>query len=324
MKYRQNGFLMLILTLALVGIAHHFDKLRIAVAYEKRLQLITISTVISFLFSVLAFIKSKWAPPNSLSPRGNSGKVVYDFFVGHELHPRICKTFDLKMFVYRVGLIQLTLLNLVNIGRMCQSEGKPTIAILFAAAFMGWYVLDSFWFEDRIVHCLEFSGDGFGFRLIFGCLTVMPFFMSFPTWYLIQYSPELSKLAVAGIVVFQLVGMVVYRGSNSQKWEFRRNPYNPKLAHLESIRTNAGTRLLVSGWWGCVRHPNYLGDILLTIGFVLPCGCAHFLPWILPVTCIVEQVVREIRDSEKCRKKYGSSWNEYCEKVKYRLVPYIY
>ena len=41
---------------------------------------------------------------------------------------------------------------------------------------------------------------------------------------------------------------------------------------LRTIPTATGRRLLVSGWWGFVRHPNYLGDLIMAFAWSLPCG----------------------------------------------------
>lgn len=41
---------------------------------------------------------------------------------------------------------------------------------------------------------------------------------------------------------------------------------------LETIPTATGRHLLVSGWWGMVRHPNYLGDLIMALAWSLPCG----------------------------------------------------
>lgn len=43
-------------------------------------------------------------------------------------------------------------------------------------------------------------------------------------------------------------------------------------ADLRTIPTATGKSLLVSGWWGLVRHPNYLGDLLMALAWSLPCG----------------------------------------------------
>lgn len=41
---------------------------------------------------------------------------------------------------------------------------------------------------------------------------------------------------------------------------------------LKTIHTSTGKSLLVSGWWGFVRHPNYLGDLIMALAWSLPCG----------------------------------------------------
>jgi len=41
---------------------------------------------------------------------------------------------------------------------------------------------------------------------------------------------------------------------------------------LETLPTARGKKLLVSGWWGLVRHPNYLGDIIIQISMGLIAG----------------------------------------------------
>lgn len=41
---------------------------------------------------------------------------------------------------------------------------------------------------------------------------------------------------------------------------------------MEVLTTSSGEKLLISGWYGWLRQPNYLGDILMYWAFVLPCG----------------------------------------------------
>ena len=45
-----------------------------------------------------------------------------------------------------------------------------------------------------------------------------------------------------------------------------------QIADLETLPTAGGRKLLISGWWGMVRHPNYLGEILIQWSWVLPAG----------------------------------------------------
>ena len=65
-------------------------------------------------------------------------------------------------------------------------------------------------------------------------------------------------------------------GTLSLKWRAnfaqKHFPFLQFLVGLETIATATGKRLLVSGWWGLVRHPNYLGDLLMALAWSLPCG----------------------------------------------------
>ena len=58
-------------------------------------------------------------------------------------------------------------------------------------------------------------------------------------------------------------GYLIFRGSNSQKDQFRSDPQHPSVRRLQSLPTARGTRLLISGWWGIARHINYFGDWLM-------------------------------------------------------------
>lgn len=44
------------------------------------------------------------------------------------------------------------------------------------------------------------------------------------------------------------------------------------LLDLKTIPTATGKSLIVSGLWGFVRHPNYLGDIIMALAWSLSCG----------------------------------------------------
>lgn len=64
-------------------------------------------------------------------------------------------------------------------------------------------------------------------------------------------------------MALQALGYLVFRGANSQKDLFRRDPGHPRVAGLRTLPTERGTRLIISGWWGIARHINYTGDWLM-------------------------------------------------------------
>ena len=51
-----------------------------------------------------------------------------------------------------------------------------------------------------------------------------------------------------------------------------RNPKSPELVHVETFDGPQGKKLIVSGLWSIVRHPNYLGEILIQWSWVIPIG----------------------------------------------------
>lgn len=128
-------------------------------------------------------------------------------------------------------------------------------------------------------------------------------------------------------------------------------PANQILRHLSYIETQRGTRLLTSGWWGYSRHPNYLGDWLMSWAYCLPTWASGYVihssilhgekvvtqgpnnemaGWAIPITYFymlyfaILLIHRENRDSANCAKKYGKSWDEYCRIVKWRILPGVY
>ena len=46
---------------------------------------------------------------------------------------------------------------------------------------------------------------------------------------------------------------------------------------VKVVFTEDGRNLLADGWWGRLRHPNYLGDILVAISWALPAGLFYFV-----------------------------------------------
>nr|XP_015199756.1 PREDICTED: lamin-B receptor [Lepisosteus oculatus] len=274
----------------------------------------------SLLFELLMFLSGNFFCPLPL------GNIIYDFFIGHELNPRI-KNFDLKYFCeLRPGLIGWVVINLA----MLVTEMKlhkldyPSVAMILVNSFQLLYVLDALWHEEAILTTMDIVHDGFGFMLAFGDLVWVPFTYSLQAYYLVKHPNDLSWPLVAVIIILNSFGYLVFRKANSQKNAFRRNPYAPELSHLRTIRTATGKSLLVSGLWGFVRHPNYLGDIIMALAWSLPCGFNHILPYfyIIYFTCLL--IHREARDEHQCRKKYGSAWDEYCRQVRYRIFPGIY
>uniref|UniRef100_A0A1A8F0U1 Delta(14)-sterol reductase TM7SF2 n=1 Tax=Nothobranchius korthausae TaxID=1143690 RepID=A0A1A8F0U1_9TELE len=323
LKYPINGFHSLcassVLLVLLLGLG-----VPIGYLFELLLPLAASAIAASFLLSIYLYVRSFWAPYHALALGGNTGNPLYDFFIGRELNPRIGH-FDLKYFCeLRPGLIGWVVINLGMLMKEVELRGSPSLAMILVNSFQLLYVADALWNEEAVLSTMDIVHDGFGFMLVFGDLAWVPFTYSLQAAFLVGHPQALTFLKAAAIVALNGMGYYIFRKSNSQKNQFRRDPAHPSVAGLETIATAMGKRLLVSGWWGFVRHPNYLGDLLMALAWSLPCGFSHILPYFYIVYFTVLLIHREARDERQCRAKYGQAWDTYCRRVPYRIFPYIY
>uniref|UniRef100_A0A8C6P386 Delta(14)-sterol reductase LBR n=1 Tax=Nothobranchius furzeri TaxID=105023 RepID=A0A8C6P386_NOTFU len=322
LRYRTNGFFAFAVSAAVVAAAMYLD-VDLTYIHSHFLQLAVASFLVSLLLSVYLFVRARSAGLGELALGGNSGNVVYDFFKGRELNPRI-KGFDLKFFCeMRPGLIGWCLINFAMALAEMKHQGleTPSSSMILVNVFQLLYVIDGLWNEEAILTTMDLMHDGFGFMLAFGDLVWVPFTYTLQAYYLVDHPNPLSLPVLFAIVVLKLVGFYIFRKSNSEKNAFRRNPSDPRFSHMKTIPTATGKSLLVSGWWGVVRHPNYLGDLLMALAWSLPCGFRHLLPWYYMIYFIILLVHRDSRDMSDCRRKYGSAWDEYCRTVRYRIIP---
>ena len=308
--------------------------------------------------------KSKAAADKPLlASHGTTGCAVYDFFMGRELNPRFSfGNFDWKEFCELYpgligwvvldlgcaakqwavnskmglsgssgGLFSSLLLSLSSSSKASPSSstsllssGNLSASLLLVCLFHAAYVADALWHERAILTTMDITTDGFGFMLAFGDLTWVPFTYSLQARYLVDFPNELSKLSIAFILVLNMGAYAVFRGSNSQKDAFRRDPNDPSVKHLRTLQTRTGRKLLISGWWGVARHINYCGDWLLGWSWCLPCGFEHAVPYFYVAYFAGLLLHRDRRDGKSCAAKYGADWDKYCRIVRWRIVPFVY
>lgn len=324
LDYKLNGLLNFWVTMALVGYFGFYKRsLELSWAYDNYVPLMTASILFSLILSIYLYLRS-FTKHALLAAGGNTGYVVYDFFIGRELNPRI-GSFDLKEFCELYpGLIGWATLNLAMAHKQLQATGSVSTAMILVCTFQAIYVWDALHHEPAILTTMDITTDGFGYMLAFGDLAWVPFTYSLQARILVDHSPSLSIPIVALIILLKLAGYAAFRGSNSQKDLFRRNPAHPKVAHLESMPTERGTRLIISGWWGIARHINYLGDWIMGWAWCLPAGMDSIVPYFYVIYFGALLVHRDQRDDAACRVKYGKDWEKYCKRVPYRLIPFLY
>lgn len=323
LRYNINGLHAFIISHILFIIGYFYFKLPMNIVYDLFLPLASAAFLLSFVLAIYLYVKS-FDGSSMLALGGNSGNLVYDWFMGRELNPRV-GNFDWKVFCeMRPGLIGWVIINYCFMAKQYEVQGTVTASMILVCMFQTWYILDALFFEDAILTTMDVVQDGFGFMLAFGDLCWVPFTYSLQARFLVDYPTELTPASALLIVTLNTVGYCLFRGSNSQKDQFRRNPNHHSVRHLKTMPTRRGTKLIVSGWWGFCRHPNYVGDLIMALSWSLPCGFSHILPYFYFIYFTALLIHRQLRDEHHCRMKYGEDWGRYCNIVKWRLIPGVY
>ncbi|KAH9481505.1 Delta(14)-sterol reductase [Psilocybe cubensis] len=324
LSYKINAFSTFLLALGITsGTILRFGPESFTFIYNKWVGLITASLLMAFVQAVYCYAVS-FNQGKLLAVGGNSGNLIYDWYIGRELNPRI-GSFDIKSFnELRPGLILWVLINISMVCEQATRRGglsKVTDSMWLVLAFQTWYVADGLYNEPALFTTMDITSDGFGFMLSVGDLVWVPFVYSLQARYLAFHPVELGPLATAGVLFTNLVGYYIFRTANGEKNDFR-NGTNPK--NLKYMTTKKGTKLLTSGWWGRSRHPNYMGDLIMALAWSLPTGFETPITYFYVAYFTFLLVHRQIRDDEACHLKYGDDWVAYKKLVPYRIIPYIY
>jgi protein-S-isoprenylcysteine O-methyltransferase Ste14 len=85
-----------------------------------------------------------------------------------------------------------------------------------------------------------------------------------------------------------------------------------------TITVEEGQELVSTGLYGIVRHPMYVGALIMTVGTPLALGSWWGLLTLVPAVLVF---VARILDEEKAMREDLAGYPEYMAKVPYRLMP---
>jgi delta14-sterol reductase len=325
LKYRTNGPAAMAITLLLAIGGTWAGWLDPSVVSEQFGALITVMTAFTWCFSAFLY----WWGKQHGQARHLSGSLVHDFWMGTGHNPRIPAggLFDLKFFCEaRPGLILWVVIDLALAWTQYAQTGSVSTAMALVCFGQCLYVFDYYAHEPAILTTMDIKHENFGYMLAFGDLVWVPMTYTLQAMYCLYYAPEVPTWAAVLLVGTNLAGLAIFRTVNNQKDTFRRDPDGAQIwgRPVAYIQTQQGGKLLLSGFWGWSRHFNYVGDLLMAWSWSLPCGFASPLPYFYPIYFTILLVHRERRDHRFCAEKYGADWQVYCERVPWRILPYVY
>ena len=88
-----------------------------------------------------------------------------------------------------------------------------------------------------------------------------------------------------------------------------------------TVEVQEGQRVVDHGLYGVVRHPIYSASVLLFLSMPLVLGSIFSF---LVMLAYLPIIAKRIRSEEKLLKKELPGYEEYTERVKYRMIPFIW
>jgi protein-S-isoprenylcysteine O-methyltransferase Ste14 len=97
---------------------------------------------------------------------------------------------------------------------------------------------------------------------------------------------------------------------------FRQNRYASRIVEVSSSQ-----QVITTGWYGLVRHPMYLGVMIMYIPMPLALGSWWGL---IPMVILPIVLVFRIINEEKVLTENLPGYREYCRQTRYRMLPGIW
>ena len=318
-QYRLNGLLVFAASIGLWILAGYSELMPWEWLWTHRWSSALGACVLGILVSGLVMLG---APERE-------GSWLKQYFLGRRTNPSIFHgRVDAKMYLYVIGAtyLELNLLSFAAHHHLSFPEDPSPGVFLYYALFT-WFLCDYLVFERVHLYTYDLFAERVGFKLVWGCLAAYPFFYGVGLWAVADLPNPQSPvwlLWLSAAVFFS--GWILARGSNMQKFYFKREPERVFLGIIppETIGGDGG-RILCSGFWGVSRHVNYLGELLMATGLALALGwLTEIGPWLYPIYYVLLLVPRERDDDRRCAEKYGELWTEYRQRVPWRIIPKVY
>lgn len=335
-EYENSSFRYYVINALIMGILIGFETFEARAFYRRLPALAGALNIFGFVLSLLLYVKGMYHP--SKGDSGTTGSLIFDFYRGVELYPRIMyDKVDVKILINsRFGMMLWQLIVWIcwkSQVESCSCNWAMSVLTLMQTV----YIAKFFWTEDGYTKGIDMHVDYAGFYTTWTHVCFIPTFYSLAVIDMTFNTPEIGWFLA--LVLFN-AGFLVMVGTfwvDFQRRKVRETNGNcevccrtPKFI-VVSIFTQHGASallrdsiILASGWWGIGRHVNYFFELLTAFMWAMPSCFASWVPFLYCGYITVFLFHRSFRDEKRCKKKYGAKWDEYCEIARWRMIPGIF
>ncbi|GAA5844234.1 hypothetical protein JCM9279_001731 [Rhodotorula babjevae] len=332
LDYFCNAYAAQWATIALVGAAHYTGVFNLAEVIDLYGPLLTVASLFGFAVAAATYL-------TSTENHRMSGNLVYDYFMGATLNPRLGRV-DIKMFFeIRVSWSILFALAMGAVAKQYQEYGYVSGNTALFAYGVGIYWNACGKGEQYIPQTWDMNYEKFGWLLSYWNVAGVPFSYAYAAIYMATHDPATyayPKPVLSVLFVLLTAAQVIMDIAMAQKSHFKalktgtyikRHTF-PQLPFAEldnpkTFKTQAG-ELLVDGCWAFLRKPNYIADWIQALIWGASAGTHSVIPYYYPLFHCTMLLHRNSRDDAKCARKYGDDWRRYKELVPYSYIPYVF
>ena len=328
--YVANGVQSYLTSVAALFAVHvYYPEYTLAV-YDRMGNLLSSMNLFALVFVFIIMLKGLYYP--STKDNGSNGNIIIDYFWGTELYPNILG-WDVKQFTNcRFGMMFWQLGIICYALKQYDLDGYLSSSMFASVVIQTVYIFKFFWWETGYFCSMDIQHDRAGYYICWGCLVWVPSMYTIHTYTMVKDHIELSLPVTLLYIAGGILSIWINYDSDRQRQEFRASGGRLKIWGKApefiraKYRTEAGPKeslLLLSGWWGLSRHFHYIPEIAAATFWCTPCLFTSIVPWFYPVYLTILLFDRAWRDDARCRAKYQSYWDEYCEVVPYKVIPGI-
>jgi len=342
--YNANGVECYLITIITLFALNHYDIFDPADVYDKMPQILSSMNLFALAFCAFLMFKGLYFP--STKDSGSNGSVIVDYFWGTELYPRLLAGWvDVKqwtncrtgMMFWQVGIICYAFAQL-------KKEGFVSSSMLVSVLVQSVYIFKFFLWETGYFKSMDIQHDRAGYYICWGCLVWVPSVYTIHTYYMVEHAKDgmLSVPTALFWLVGGLVSIYINYDCDKQRQDFRQFNGKQKIwgkapTFIEAKYTPSDGKertslLLTSGYFGMSQKFQYIPEIMAAVFWCCPTipamvysgeftffQCA--LPAFYPIYLTILLFDRAWRDDARCAAKYTVYWEEYCQRVPYKVIP---
>jgi 7-dehydrocholesterol reductase len=311
----------------------------LSIFYDQMMPMVGTLNLAALIFCVYLYIKGCTHP--STKDVTFSGKgFIFDYYCGIELYPRIWGV-DVKKIVN----CRFSMTFWMNCGLSCVAasydmHSEYDWGLCWCAALTFTYLFKFFLWEIGYMRSIDIIEDNAGWYETWGCLVWVPCLYTNHMHCAVRTPSGMSPAASTAIGIFGLTCILLNYWSDRQRQVFRETngesmlwwpvpPESLEVTYTVNINGKAQKKtnlFLVNGFWGVVRHPQYIFELgsALSWGLLTNPTLRYGQSLFYFVFLTVLLFHRALRDAAKCREKYGKDYVKYADRVKYMVIPYVF